>query len=279
MGSPDFPAEGWRTLNAIVTGLELMTATSDKQRILNEIRQTAAANGGVPLGVARFFQETGIKATDWEGKYWVRWGDAVREAGFEANQFTGAYDTTMLIEKLVSVLRELGKFPVRRELKLKKQSDKSFPSANVFERLGSKQQLAVKILDYCKGRTGYEDVMALCAPVAARLADHRRSEDSADALATDSTTSTKEGYVYMGLLTLGREKRYKIGKAVLVERRTDQISLQLPEDLQLVHAIRTDDAYGIEDYWHRRFAAKNTKGEWYSLSRQDIEAFKRRKFM
>jgi hypothetical protein len=83
----------------------------------------------------------------------------------------------------------------------------------------------------------------------------------------------------MGLLTLGREKRYKIGKAVLVERRTDQISLQLPEDLQLVHAIRTDDAYGIEDYWHRRFAAKNTKGEWYSLSRQDIEAFKRRKFM
>jgi hypothetical protein len=38
----------------------------------------------------------------------------------------------------------------------------------------------------------------------------------------------------MGLLKLGREKRYKIGKAILVERRADQISLQLPEDLELV---------------------------------------------
>jgi hypothetical protein len=83
----------------------------------------------------------------------------------------------------------------------------------------------------------------------------------------------------MGLLKLGREKRYKIGKAVLVERRTDQISQQLPENLELVHAIRTDDAYGIEDYWHRRFTTKNTKGEWFSLSRHDVEAFKRRKFI
>lgn len=256
-----------------------MTATSDKQRILNEIRQTAEANGGVPLGVARFFQETGIKQTDWAGKFWARWGDALREAGFEPNQFNAAYDTTMLIEKFVSFMRELGKFPVRRELQVKKRTDKSFPSANVFERLGSKQQLAGKILHYCESRAGHEDVMALCAPIAARLAEHQQSEVTADRLAIDSTASTKEGYVYMGLLALGREKRYKIGKAILVERRADQISLQLPEDLRLVHAIRTDDAYGIEDYRHRRFAAKNTKGEWFSLSRQDVEAFKRRKFM
>ena len=94
-----------------------------------------------------------------------------------------------------------------------------------------------------------------------------------------TSVGTKEGYVYMGLLKLGRERRCKIGKAVLIERRTDQVSLQLPEDLELVHAIRTNDAYGIEEYWHKRFAAKNTKGEWFSLSRQDIEAFKRRKFM
>jgi|HubBroStandDraft_1064217.scaffolds.fasta_scaffold15393_4 hypothetical protein len=251
---------------------------TDKQRILNEIKRTAEANGGVPLGTARFLQETGIKVTDWE-KLWPRWGDAVREAGFEPNKLNAAYDTEMLVEKFVSFTRELGKLPVRRELQLKARNDKSFPSANVFARLGSKGQLAARILDYCKDKAGYEDVIAFCTPVAVRHAEHQDTEDRVGELEMEPTASPKEGFVYMGLLKLGRERRYKIGKAVLVERRKDQISLQLPGDLEQVHVIKTDDAYGIEDYWHRRFAAKNTKGEWFSLSRQDVEAFKRRKFM
>jgi len=89
--------------------------------------------------------------------------------------------------------------------------------------------------------------------------------------------STPDGFVYLGLLKIGRERRYKIGKTNLVERRRDQISIQLPEDLELIHAIRTDDATGIEAYWHQRFSAKRTKGEWFSLSREDVQAFKRRK--
>jgi hypothetical protein len=246
---------------------------------LNEIKRTAEANGGVPLGVARFLHETGIKVTDWEGKLWARWGDALREAGFEPNQFNAAYDDAILMEKFVSLVRELGKFPVRQELKLKARTDKGFPSANTFARLGSKQQFVCKLVDYCKGRAGYEDVLALCAPITTRLAECQPVEDFNAGSETNPAADTKDGYVYMGLLKLGREKRYKIGKAVLVERRTDQISIQLPEDLELVHAIRTDDAYGIEDYWHRRFATKNTKGAWFALSRQDVEVFKRRKFM
>jgi hypothetical protein len=51
----------------------------------------------------------------------------------------------------------------------------------------------------------------------------------------------------------------------------------LQEGLELVHAIQTDDAYGIEEYWHKRSAAMNTKGEWFSLTRHDIEAFKKAK--
>jgi len=251
----------------------------DRQHILNEIRRTAEANGGTPLGARRFSQETGIRVTDWDGKFWLRWGDALREAGFEPNQFVIGYDEETLIEKYISLMRELRRFPLERDLKIKAHTDKQFPSPNVFRRRGSKAQLARIIQDYCRSREGYEDVAALCVPIAAELTEHREPQDSTNGLGTDSMSSTREGYVYMGLLKLGREKRYKIGKAILVGRRTDQISLQLPEDLELIHAIRTDDAYGIEDYWHKRFATKNTKGEWFSLSRQDIEAFRRRKFM
>lgn len=63
----------------------------EKQHILDEIRRTAAANGGKPLGWRRFSSETGINHRAWEGRFWARWGDALREAGLEPNQLTEAY--------------------------------------------------------------------------------------------------------------------------------------------------------------------------------------------
>ena len=58
----------------------------NKAHILTEIARTATVNGGVPLGIARFESETGIRRTDWLGKYWAKWGDAVKEAGYAANE-------------------------------------------------------------------------------------------------------------------------------------------------------------------------------------------------
>lgn len=54
-----------------------------KDHLIAEIRRTAELNAGVPLGRLVFFNETGIKESDWKGKFWVRWNDAVREAGIE----------------------------------------------------------------------------------------------------------------------------------------------------------------------------------------------------
>jgi hypothetical protein len=55
--------------------------------------------------------------------------------------------------------------------------------------------------------------------------------------------------------------------------------LQLPERALLVHEITTDDALGIESYWHRRFAEKRLNGEWFALNRADVAAFQSRTSM
>ena len=237
----------------------------NKQHILVEIKRTAAENGGAPLGVARFSQETGIKVTDWEGKFWARWGDALREAGFVPNEFNVAYDKTRVIENFISLMRELGKFPVRRELQMKARTDKGFPSANVFARLGSKQQLSKAIQAFCKNRDGYEDVLALCETV---LTEAPSPDDTVG-------SNAELGFVY--LMRSGRF--YKIGRSNAAGRREYELTIQMPEKVSTVHTIRTDDPAGIEGYWHRRFESKRKNGEWFDLTGDDVRAFKRRKFM
>ena len=118
----------------------------DKDHILREIRRTANANGGVPLGWRRFEQETAIGYYDWYGRHWTRWGDAVREAGFEPNRMSEAYEDRFLVAKLVQLTRSIGRVPTSGDLRFAVNNDSTFPSEKVFRRLGSKDQRASRVL-------------------------------------------------------------------------------------------------------------------------------------
>lgn len=237
-----------------------------KTHILDEIRRTAVANGGEPLGWRRFEAQTGIRLSDWS-RFWARWGDAIREAGFEPNEFTAAYDDATLLECFARLVREMGKVPAWSDLKLKTYNDPEFPSEKVFRRFESKEKLVEKLVEHCRAKGGWDDVLALCEGYAPKK---KRAEESQGA-----SPEAEIGFVY--LLKSGRF--YKIGRSNSVGRREYELGIQLPEAVTMVHAIRTDDPVGIEAYWHNRFAAKRKNGEWFELDAADVRAFKRRKFM
>ena len=83
------------------------------------------------------------------------------------------------------------------------------------------------------------------------------------------------GFVYL----LKSGKYYKIGRTNAPGRREYELALQLPEPVVNVHTIKTDDPAGIEKYWHERFSERRKKGEWFELRKEDISAFRLRKFM
>jgi hypothetical protein len=241
----------------------------NKQHILDEIRRTAKENGEQPLGAQRFFKATGIKQSDWFGKYWETFGDAQEEAGFKRNQMQAAHDETLLLDSFINLMRERKRFPTNAILRMKARSDTAFPSHNTFARLGAtKQQRIDTIRSYCKGRAGFEDIMAICDA----LAPTAESTESRN----DSESQESFGFVY--LMRSGRY--YKIGRTNHVGGRERDLGILLPEKLITVHSIRTDDPVRIEAYWHARFAAQRQhNSEWFDLSVADVKAFKRRKFM
>src|SRR2546426_12836592 len=97
-----------------------------KEHILTEIRRIASECGGSPPGKQRFESETSVREHEW-GKYWARGGDALTEAGFKPNIWVQQLPEEKLLEKLAAYVRELGRFPVIRDMKLKPTHDPDFP--------------------------------------------------------------------------------------------------------------------------------------------------------
>jgi hypothetical protein len=233
----------------------------DKEYILSELKRVAAENGGAAPGRGVFQRETGIKQSDWLGRYWVKWGEAVAEAGLRPNELTAAYSKDFVLEKLAAFASELGHIPTNAELRMRTRTDPELPAHTTFSRLGSQAERLLKLADYCKDK--YPDVLAMCE---ATVIPMRPAAPVAE---------PEFGFVYL----IKSGKFYKLGKSNAVGRRERELAIQLPEKSKTVHTIRTDDPAGIEAYWHKRFEAKRMNGEWFNLTADDVAAFRRRKFM
>jgi hypothetical protein len=232
-----------------------------KAEILKEIRRLAVENGGTPVGRQRFFAETGIRESDWLGRYWSRWNDAVEEAGLEPNDLNVAQlSEDEVLRRVADLVLELGRFPTVADRKLKRRSDPQFPSHNTIEsRLGQRQVLLQRLVAFSSEHDGYGAVAERCAPLLATSPDLVSPGDE------------KPGYVYL----IRMDKWYKLGCTTDILRRRGEIRVTLPDTEHLVHSIETDDPFGIERYWHQRFADRRTRGEWFVLTWDDVRAFKR----
>jgi hypothetical protein len=237
---------------------------TDKRHILAEITRLAKANEGKPPGVRKFESETGIRECDWYPDLWLRWGDALQEAGFTRNKMQEAVSDAVLLAGCARLAQRLARLPLQGELILESKNNPSFPSEKTFRRFGGKANLWNAVLGFCRSNSGYDDVIALCE---GKLKEHNRGVTSFPATKVETAT----GFVY--LIKSGRH--YKIGRTNSLGRRQWELSIKIPIPPKTIHYIETDDPVGLETYWHKRFDSKRGEGEWFDLSPDDVAAFKR----
>lgn len=135
-----------------------------KKEILDTIQRCAQANRNRLLGRVRFEGQTGISESDWAGRYWIRWSDAVREAGFEPNELQGPTGDQAILDALIDLIVRLGRFPVENELRMERRRDKQFPSHGAIHRLGKKAERAQLVIERCESRGDLANVVAICEP-------------------------------------------------------------------------------------------------------------------
>jgi hypothetical protein len=230
---------------------------TEKNLILDHLKRIAKANGGKAPGELAFKRETSIGRSDWFPHVWLRWSDAIVEAGFEANQFGVSISKDVVVNKFIELTRELGRIPIKGELLRKAKIDKTFPNAEVFYSEG-KEGLLKRVAQYCEAHPSNEDILALCRIPKVGVESEKK-------------VKIETGFVY--LMRSGRH--HKIGRTNSLGSRERQLAIKIPVPPTTVHSIETDDPVGVEAYWHKRLAEKRGEGEWFDLTSDDIAAFKR----
>src|ERR1035438_7270652 len=135
----------------------------NRQQILAEIKRMALANGGRPPGTQALGRECGMRKSDWYPHMWLRWSDALAEAGYAPNTFQTRTSDETLFEKYIELVRELRRLPIEGEIRRKAKVDASFPNHGAFARFGGKHKMLSALAEHCRKTTGLDDILALCA--------------------------------------------------------------------------------------------------------------------
>lgn len=218
--------------------------------------------GAVPIGERVFTRETGISRYHWMGGYWRSWSAFQEAAGFSSNDPTQKIPDDILLDRFAKLILERNAVPTEADLNLKRKDDPSFPGKLAFRRWGSRAALLAAVAEYCEGKTEFASALGLLNQGSSSHLDQRLG------------SLHVSGFVYL----LRSGKHFKIGRTNATGRRLRELAIQLPQKPDTVHVIETDDPEGIEAYWHRRFAEKRQGGEWFTLSADDVRAFKKRRF-
>lgn len=135
-----------------------------REHILAEIKRLASENDGKAPGRAYFQQQTGIAESEWYGKIWVRWSDAVREAGISPNEMNERLPSDFVLDKYAEVCRHYGRPPSSAELRFYGRNTPGFVSHNTFAtHFGSKNDLIAALRDRAKSR-GEADLVSILPP-------------------------------------------------------------------------------------------------------------------
>ena len=175
----------------------------------------------------------------------------------------GKLSSEHVLRKYAEAVQHFGRIPADIDIRMYSRHRDDFPGHSSFRNhFGTKERLVTALKMFVHEHDEFADLVPLLPEL---------KEPEAEGPAKEPPSN---GMVYL----LRSGDYYKIGRSDRIEQRVKEISVTMPEPVELIHTIRTDDAPGIEAYWHRRFATRRASGEWFRLSVADVRAFKRRRF-
>lgn len=241
----------------------------NEEEAVRLVRTLAEKNGG-KVSFRSFIAEAGIPDQRIRKEPWFPgWNQFIEKIGLETSVFEKERTTDEVVTAaLADLIERLKHWPTEDECAREKKRNHAFPDLKVIRRVRKSGKLYELLRIYNPQDAAFALSRRLAEDLNAQHASQKTEQSVAD-------SSRVQGYVYM----MRYGGKYKIGFTNSLARRFRDVQIELPEETFKIHTIETDDPSGIEQYWHKRFAAKRIrKSEWFDLNADDVRAFKRRKY-